>query len=90
MIPDYAEKQSDLIYDYQNNVKLYPAFQEYLRNYRPKLLAIQGKNDPSFIWAGAEAFQKDILEATIIPVSSGHFALENCCREIADYIRSVF
>lgn len=24
IIPDYAEKQSDLIFDYQNNVKLYP------------------------------------------------------------------
>lgn len=54
-IPDYAEKQSDLIFDYQNNIKLYPKFQEYLRNYQPKLLAIWGKDDPSFIWAGAEA-----------------------------------
>ena len=28
IIPDYEEKQSDLIFDYQNNVNLYPAFQE--------------------------------------------------------------
>ncbi len=86
VIDDYAEKQSDLIFDYQNNVKLYPAFQKYLRDYQPKLLAVWGKDDPSFIWAGAEAFRKDLPNAMIIPVNSGHFALENCCREIADLI----
>ena len=89
-IPDYAEKQSDLIFDYQNNVKLYPVFQQYLREYQPKLLAIWGKDDPSFIWAGAEAFRKDLPNAKIVPVSSGHFALENCCKEIADNILRYF
>ena len=59
VIPDYAEKQSDLIFDYQNNVKMYPVFQEYLRKYQPKLLAIWGKDDPSFIWTGAESLNSD-------------------------------
>ena len=45
VIPDYAEKQSDLIFDYQNNVKLYPVFQQYLREYQPKLLAVWGEDD---------------------------------------------
>ena len=86
----YEEIQSDLIFDYQNNVKLYPKFQAYLREHQPKLLAIWGKNDPSFIWAGAEAFRKDVPEAVIHPVDSGHFALESCCGEIAEWIRKVF
>ena len=90
IIPDYAEKQSDLIFDYQNNVKLYPKFQEYLRKYQPKLLAIWGKNDPSFIWAGAQAFAEDVPEAKIVPVKSGHFALGNCCAEIAKNIKEFF
>lgn len=89
-ISDYAEKQSDLIFDYKTNVKLYPEFQKYLREYRPKLMAIWGKDDPSFIWAGAEAFRKDLPDAKIIPVNSGHFALENCCAEIAQNIREFF
>lgn len=89
-IPDYAEKQSDLIFDYQNNVKLYPVFQQYLREHQPKLLAIWGKNDPSFVWAGAEAFRKDLPNAKIVPVDSGHFALENCCQEIAQEIQKFF
>ena len=89
-IDDYAEKQSDLILDYQSNVRLYPQFQAYLRQYQPKLLAIWGKEDPSFIWAGAEAFKKDLPAARIIPVASGHFALENCCSQIATEIIKFF
>lgn len=90
VIPDYAEKQSDLIFDYQNNVRLYPEFQTYLRSYKPRLLAVWGKNDPSFIWEGATAFAKDLPDARIIPVESGHFALENCCEEIAGHIKDMF
>lgn len=88
--PGYDEIQSDLIFDYQENVKLYPKFQEYLRKFQPKLLAVWGKNDPSFIPAGAEAFRKDLPDAKVCFVDSGHFALESCCGEIAGLIRETF
>lgn len=87
-IPDYAEKQADLIFDYKNNVELYPIFQEYLRIHQPSLLAVWGKNDPSFIPAGAEAFKRDLPNADVYFVNSGHFALESSCNEIAEYIKS--
>lgn len=87
---DYAEIQSDLIFDYQNNVALYPIFQKYLRENQPKLLAVWGKNDPSFIWQGAEAFKKDLPVAQINFVDSGHFALESHCKEIATLIKKFF
>ena len=87
---NYAEIQSDLIFDYQNNVKLYPQFQKYLREYQPKLLAVWGKNDPSFIYQGAEAFKKDLPNAEIYFVDSGHFALESHCSEIAALINKNF
>lgn len=90
MIPDFDEKQSDLIFDYQTNVALYPAFQEYLHTWQPRLLAVWGRNDPSFVWAGAEAFARDVPNARIVPLESGHFALENCCDEIAAEIVSFF
>lgn len=89
-IPDYAEKQSDLIFDYQTNVALYPAFQKYLRENKPKLLAVWEKNDPSFIWQGVLAFKKDLPDARIVGVESGHFALENCAREIAEEMLEFF
>ena len=84
----YAEIQSDLIFDYQNNVALYPIFQKYLRENQPKLLAVWGKNDPSFILQGAEAFKKDLPDAQINFVDSGHFALESHCKEIATLIKN--
>ncbi len=87
-IPDYEEIQSDLIFDYQNNVRMYPEFQKYLRTYQPKVLAVWGKNDPSFIPAGAQAFRQDVLDAEVHLVDSGHFALESKCAEIAESIKS--
>lgn len=88
--PDYAEIQSDLILDYQTNVALYPAFQAYLREHQPKLLAAWGKNDPSFVWPGAEAFARDVTEARIVPLDGGHFALEAHYEEMARLIRETF
>ena len=86
-IPERAEMQNDLIFDYQSNVRLYPEFQKYFREYQPRLLAVWGKNDPSFIPAGAEAFKRDLPNAIVKFVDSGHFALESHHTEIAGYIR---
>jgi pimeloyl-ACP methyl ester carboxylesterase len=82
--PGEDEIQSDLIFDYQNNVKMYPQFQAYLRKYKPALLAVWGKNDPSFVPAGAEAFKRDLPNAIVKYVDSGHFALETHAKEIGD------
>jgi len=56
--PGNMDIQLDLFLDYANNVKLYPAFQEYFRRSKPPLLAIWGKNDPFFIPPGAEAYRR--------------------------------
>ncbi|MGG0792027.1 alpha/beta hydrolase [Peribacillus simplex] len=80
------EKQLDLIFDYQNNVKLYPQFQQYLREYQPPLLATWGKNDASFIPEGAKAFSKDLPNAEIHLLDTGHFALETHANEIGELI----
>ena len=50
---------------------------------KPPLLAIWGKNDPFFIPAGAEAFRKDIPDAQIRFLDTGHFAIETHGVEIA-------
>ena len=47
------------------------------------VICIGYRNDPSFIPAGAEAFLKDLPEAEIHFVDSGHFALESHADEIA-------
>ena len=85
--PGNVEIQLDLFLDYANNVKLYPAFQEYFRKWTPPLLAIWGKNDPYFIPAGAEAFRRDMPDAVVRFFDTGHFALETHAAEIAAAIR---
>jgi pimeloyl-ACP methyl ester carboxylesterase len=77
----------DLFLDYANNVKLYPAFQEYFRKSKPSLLAIWGKRDPYFIPPGAEAFRRDIPDATVQFLDTGHFALETHPEEVAAAMR---
>jgi len=81
--PGNMDIQLDLFLDYANNVKLYPKFQEYFRKAKPPLLAIWGKHDPFFIPAGAEAYKRDIPEAQVEFLDTGHFATETHVVEIA-------
>jgi pimeloyl-ACP methyl ester carboxylesterase len=81
------EIQLDLFLDYASNVKLYPKFQEYFRRSQPPLLAIWGKNDPFFIPAGAEAYKKDLPQAKVQLLDTGHFATETHVVEIAAAMR---
>ncbi|MGO9781675.1 MAG: alpha/beta fold hydrolase [Streptosporangiaceae bacterium] len=80
------EIQLDLLLDYASNVALYPVFQEYFRTSKPPLLAVWGSNDPFFLPAGAEAFKRDIPDADVRFVPTGHFALETHVEEIATAI----
>jgi pimeloyl-ACP methyl ester carboxylesterase len=85
--PGAHEVQLDLLLDYADNVALYPVFQNYLRTYTPRLLALWGKNDPFFLPAGAEAFKRDVPGAVVRFFDTGHFALETHGEEIAMAIR---
>ncbi|MGH6613089.1 alpha/beta fold hydrolase [Sphingomonas sp.] len=84
--PEADEVQLDLMLDYASNVALYPAFQAYFRDHQPKLLAIWGKNDPFFLPPGAEAYRRDLPNAEIRFLDTGHFALETHASEIAEAI----
>jgi pimeloyl-ACP methyl ester carboxylesterase len=81
--PGNKDIQLDLFLDYASNVRLYPQFQEYFRTSKPPLLAIWGKNDPFFLPAGAEAFRKDLPNAKVQFLDTGHFAIETHVVEIA-------
>lgn len=86
--PGNVEIQLDLIYDYRTNVALYPEFQKYFREKKPRTLAVWGTDDPFFIPAGAKAFQRDNPQAEVHLINAGHFALETNLVEIANYIRA--
>ncbi len=86
-MPGAAEMQLDLILDYASNLALYPAFQAYFRKHRPPLLAIWGRNDPHFLPAGALAYRRDLPDAEVVLLDTGHFALETYASEIATAMR---
>ena len=77
------EHQLDLFYDYRTNVALYPKVHEYFRKTQVPLLAVWGKGDPAFIPPGAEAYKKDLPNAEVHLLDSGHFSLETQRWEIA-------
>jgi pimeloyl-ACP methyl ester carboxylesterase len=85
--PGADEVQLDLFGDYKSNVALYPTFQKYFKTHKPPLLAVWGKNDPFFLPAGAEAFKRDIPNAVVRFLDTGHFALETHAAEVAAEIR---
>jgi pimeloyl-ACP methyl ester carboxylesterase len=85
--PGNDEIQLDLFLDYAGNVELYPKFQEYFRKFQPPLLAVWGKNDPFFLPAGAAAFRRDIADAEVHLLDTGHFALETHVEVIGARVR---
>ncbi|GAB0113917.1 alpha/beta fold hydrolase [Acidisoma sp. C75] len=87
--PEVDEIQLDLFRSYATNLALYPAFQAYFREHQPKFLAIWGQNDPFFLPPGAEAFRRDLPQADIRFLDTGHFALETHAGDIAAAIVEV-
>ncbi len=81
--------QLDLFLDYANNLKMYPLFQQFFRDYQLPCLIIWGKHDSFFIPAGAEAYKKDNADAVVELLDTGHFALETHVGYIAKRIREV-
>ena len=81
------EVQLQMFYSYGSNPPLYPAWQEYLREYQPPTLIVWGKNDEIFPAAGAEPYKRDLKDLEYYLIDTGHFALETHGQKIADLMR---
>jgi pimeloyl-ACP methyl ester carboxylesterase len=68
--------QLELQADYGNNLVKYAEWQAYLRRHQPPTLVTWGKKDPIFVPEGAQAFKRDVPDAKIHLLDTGHFALE--------------
>ncbi|WVF66408.1 hypothetical protein IAT40_001148 [Kwoniella sp. CBS 6097] len=89
--PVQAERQLDLFYDYQNNLKLYPQFQQFFRDVQPRTLVVWGTKDAAFTVEGAKAYKRDIPDAHYEFIEDGaHFLLETHAEQVARAIRSFF
>lgn len=85
--PGVDEIMLDLFKDYATNVALYPKFQAFLRTQHPPTLIAWGKNDIIFPAEGARAYLRDVPDAELHLLDTGHFALEDKGQEIAALIR---
>jgi pimeloyl-ACP methyl ester carboxylesterase len=85
--PGNIDVQLDLFGDYRTNVELYGRFQAMLRQRRPPTLVVWGEHDPFFTKAGALAYKRDVPDAEVHLLPTGHFALETHGEEIAARIR---
>ena len=79
--------QLRLFRDYPTNVDQYPEVHEYFRSSQVPLLAVWGANDEIFGPDGARAFARDLPEAEIHLLDTGHFALESDLDTVAGYVR---
>jgi pimeloyl-ACP methyl ester carboxylesterase len=79
--------QLDLFYDYGTNPPLYPSWQEYFRTYQPPMLITWGANDPIFPEPGAHPYLRDLTDAELHILDTGHFALEEDGQLISELIR---
>ena len=88
--PNARRVQMDLFYDYRTNVALYPQWQNFLRKQQPKTLIFWGQDDIFFTREGGEAYLKDLPNAEMHRLDSGHFAVEDCLDQIAANIHRFY
>lgn len=86
--PGQGDIQTELFYDYRNNVAAYPAWQAWLKRTQPRLLVLWGKYDPSFDISEPEAYRRDVPGAQVHILEAGHFALDTAAEQIADLVRA--
>ncbi|MFG0273697.1 MAG: alpha/beta fold hydrolase [Phycisphaerales bacterium] len=86
--PGNDEIQLDLFLDYGTNPALYPAWQQWMREAQPPTLIVWGKNDEIFPASGATPYLRDLPDAELHLLDTGHFALEEEGDFIAERIRN--
>lgn len=85
--PGNIDIQLDLFHDYRNNVTLYPQFQAFFRDRQVPTLIVWGANDSIFPAEGARAFLRDLPDAELHLLDSGHFVLEDKADEVIPLMR---
>ncbi len=75
--PGNKDIQLDLFHDYGTNVPLYPKFQAFFRDRKPPTLIVWGQNDKIFPADGARPYLRDLPNAELHLLGTGHFALED-------------
>ncbi|WP_328881039.1 alpha/beta fold hydrolase [Streptomyces sp. NBC_00299] len=84
--PGRKVAQRALLFDYHSNVERYDTWHAWLRRHTPPSLITWGAHDPFFTELGAHAYLRDLPDAELHLLDTGHFALETHLGEIAPLI----
>jgi pimeloyl-ACP methyl ester carboxylesterase len=86
--PHARRVQLDFLYDYRTNVELYTHWQAFLRKHQPKTIIFWGQDDIFFTRDGGESYLKDLPNAEMHRLNSGHFAVEDSLDYIAEKMKA--
>lgn len=86
--PDNLDMQFELNCNYQDNIEMFPVFQQYFRTFQPPALIIWGKYEVYFDVAEASCYRRDLPNAQVHILDSGHMALETNFDEVMGLIRN--
>ena len=86
--PNARRVQLDFFYDYRTNVELYPKWQAFLRAQQPKTIIFWGQDDIFFTREGGESYLKDLPNAEMHRLNSGHFAVEDSLDYIVEKMKA--
>lgn len=84
--PGNEDVQMDVMYDYRQNVPLYPEVQRLFREHQPPTLITWGERDTIFPADGAHPYKRDLKDLEFHLFPTGHFALEDKGDEIMPLI----
>jgi len=84
--PGNLDIQLAMFYSYRTNLERYEEWHNYFRTYQPPTLITWGAGDEIFPASGAKAYLKDLPDAELHILETGHFALEEDGTLIASLI----
>lgn len=88
--PGNIDMQFQLNCDYENNIKMFPVFQEYFRVHQPPALIIWGKYDPFFSVDEALCYKRDLRDAQVHIINGSHMLLETNFDEVLKLVTDFF
>ncbi|GAA1859246.1 alpha/beta fold hydrolase [Asanoa iriomotensis] len=88
--PTARRAQLDLFADFGTNVERFPAWQQWWREHRPPTLIVWGRNDIFFAPSAGKMYLRDLPDAELLELDSGHFAIEDSLEEVVTAIKTFY
>jgi pimeloyl-ACP methyl ester carboxylesterase len=86
--PRNVTMQFKLNCTYKTNIEMFPAFQQYFRQYQPRAIVLWGKYDAFYETAEVYCYKKDLPDAGIHILEGGHMVLETNFDEVVHLVNT--